>query len=64
MKQNKFPSGWNEDRVKKVLAHYETQSENEAVAEDEAAIEDRTYTLMEIPNKLVPVVRELIAQNQ
>ncbi len=64
MKHNKFPSGWNEDRVKKLLAHYETQSEDEAIAEDEAAIEDPTHTLMEIPNKLVPVVRELIAQNQ
>jgi hypothetical protein len=32
-----FPQGWDEERVRKVLAHYENQSEDEAVAEDEAA---------------------------
>ena len=40
MKQSKFPPGWDENRVREVLAHYETQTEDEAVAEDEAAAED------------------------
>ncbi len=35
-KTQKFPTGWNEERVRKVLAHYENQTEDEAVAEDEA----------------------------
>jgi addiction module HigA family antidote len=39
MKQNKFPPGWNPERVKRVLAHYESKSEEEAVVEDEAAFE-------------------------
>jgi hypothetical protein len=60
--QSKFPPGWNEERVRRVLEHYESQSENEAVAEDEAAYEDPNQTFMEIPNELVPVVRELIAK--
>ena len=64
MKQSKFPIGWNEERVHRVLAHYEKQTEEEAVAEDEAAFEDRTQTVMEIPNELVPVVRELIAKHR
>ncbi len=64
MRQNRFPSGWDEDRVRKVLAHYEEQTEDEAVAEDEAAFEDSTQTVMEVPNELVPVVRELIAKHQ
>ena len=63
MKQGKFPAGWNEERVKRVLEHYETQSEEEAVAEDEAAFEAAGQTLMEVPNKLVPKVRELIAKH-
>ena len=62
MKKDAFPPGWNEDRVRDVLAHYETQSEEEAVAEDEAAAEDPSQTLMEVPNDLVPTVRELIAR--
>lgn len=36
MRQNKFPPGWDEARVRRVLAHYEHQAEEEAVAEDEA----------------------------
>ena len=62
MKQNKFPPGWDEKRVQRVLAHYEDQTEDEAVAEDEAAFEDRAQAVMEIPLELVPVVRELLAK--
>jgi hypothetical protein len=64
MKQSQFPPGWNEERVQRVLAHYEEQSEEEAVAEDEAAFEDQTQTVMEIPKGLVPAVRELVAKHQ
>ena len=64
MKQNRFPPGWDEERVRRVLAHYEQQTEEKAVAEDEAAFEDEAQTVMEIPNELVPVVRELIAKHQ
>ncbi len=64
MKETKFPPGWDEKRVKKVLAHYESQSEDEAVAEDEAAYEDPQQTLMEIPNELVAAVRELLAHRK
>lgn len=65
MKQNNFPPGWDEERVQRVLAHYEKQTEAEAVAEDEAAFEDQTQTqtVMEIPTELVPAVRELIARH-
>jgi hypothetical protein len=64
MKQSKFPPGWDEQRVQSVIAHYEAQTEEEAVAEDEAAFEDQTQTVMEIPTELVPMVRELIARHQ
>jgi len=62
MKQNKFPEGWDEERVKRVLDHYETQTEDEAVAEDEAAWENTSQTFVEVPNELVPAVRKLIAK--
>jgi len=64
MKDNKFPPGWDEERVKRVLAHYEEQGEEEAVAEDEASLEGHLKTVMEVPNELVPTVRELIAKHQ
>jgi hypothetical protein len=62
MKQAKFPPGWDEKRVHDVLAHYESQTEDEAVAEDEASFEDSCQTFIEVPNDLVPKVRELIAK--
>ena len=63
MKQSTFPPGWHEKRVEQVLAHYASQSEEEAVAEDEAAFDTRGQTLMEVPTELVPAVRELIAKH-
>ena len=62
MKQSRFPKGWDEERVKRVLDHYENQTEDEAVAEDKAAWEDVSQTFVKVPNKLVPVVRELLAK--
>jgi type II secretory pathway component PulC len=64
MNQNKFPPGWDADRVNRVLAHYESQSEEEAVAEDEAASETVGQTVMEVPTEIVPAVRELIAKHK
>jgi hypothetical protein len=49
MKKNKFPQGWDETRVKKVLTHYEDQSEEEAFSEDAEAYKDRTQIFWE-PN--------------
>lgn len=37
MKETKFPQDWDEERVRRVLEHYEIQSDEEALAEDEAA---------------------------
>ncbi len=63
MKERHFPEGWDEERVRRVLAHYKEQTEKESVAEDEAMQEEKTQTLMKIPNELVPTVRELIAKH-
>ena len=64
MARSKFPPGWDEERVERVLAHYETQSESEALAEDEATFETPGHTVMQVPSDLVPAVRELIAKHR
>ena len=64
MKQSRFPKKWDEKRVSELLAHYETQTGDEIVAEDEAALLDPEQTIMEVPSKLVPTVRELIAKHK
>jgi hypothetical protein len=63
-KQSQFPPGWDEARVRRLLEHYEAQSDEAAVAEDEAAFEATTHTAMEVPVDLVPAVRELIAKHR
>jgi len=62
MKKSKFPNGWDDERVKRVLDHYENQTEEESAAEDEAAWENTSQTFIEVPNELVPAVRELLAK--
>jgi hypothetical protein len=62
-KQN-FPPGWDEDRVRDVLAHYEDQTEDEQFAEIEAARESEDVTLMAVPTELVPEVRALLARKR
>jgi hypothetical protein len=58
---NRYPKGWNAARVRKVLDHYENQTEKEAVAEDEAAFGRGLTTVMEIPTALVDDVVSMIA---
>ena len=60
MKQNEFPPGWDEERVQSVIAYYDQQTEDEAVAEAETALQNEPSTLMKIPTELVPAVLELI----
>ena len=64
MKQPNFPQGWDEERVRRVLEHYEQQSEEEAVAEDEAAFRARGQTVMVVPQRLVPAITRLITREK
>ena len=59
-KTNDFPAGWNDERVQDVIRHYESQTEDEAIAEREAAFEQDGLTVMVIPTELAPAVRELL----
>lgn len=64
MKAKKLPGGWDENRVNKLLSHYEAQTDEEGVAEDEAAFENEAEVVMGVPRELVPAIRELIAKHQ
>ena len=39
MTKNKFPTGWDEEKVQRVLTHYEGQTEEGALLEDEVGVE-------------------------
>jgi len=60
--EQKFPPGWDEKRVREVIEYYENQTDEEAIAEMEAALEAEDTTLMAIPQELVSKVQELIAR--
>ena len=64
MSKQKFPPGWDEKRVQELIAHYESQTEDEEFADIEAAHEAEDITLMAIPTELVPEVRGLLARKQ
>ena len=61
MSKKRYPRGWNESRVRRVLDYYESQTDEEAATEIRSALENTT---MEVPTALVPVVRELIAKRK
>ena len=55
--KNKFPPGFDEAKIKSIIEHYENQTEEEAVAEDETIMTNEQQTMMQIPNNLVPIIR-------
>ena len=63
MSQSKFPDGWDEEKVRRVLAHYEEQTDEDTLLENEAGIEP-SETVMNVRHDLVPKVRELIAKRR
>jgi hypothetical protein len=60
-RKNRFPPGWDQAKVRRVLAHYENQTPEEAALEDEVAFGRPSHTVMKVPRRLVPAVRRLIA---
>jgi formiminotetrahydrofolate cyclodeaminase len=63
-KNQKYPAGWNEQRVRKLAEHYDNQSEDEQVAEHEAALQAAGQTVMVVPTELVPQIVKLISKKQ
>lgn len=57
-----YPRGWDHRRAEAIAAHYDLQSDEEAIAELEAAFEDEESALIQVPLELVPAVRKLLAK--
>ena len=60
---NRYPKGWTGKKVREIISHYENQSDADAIAEAEAAYRKRTSTLIEVPIKLLPQVRRMLARS-
>lgn len=65
MGDQSFPPGWDAERVKRLLSHYDGMSEDEQVAEDEeAASEQAGQAVITVPDDLLPVIRRLLANHR
>jgi hypothetical protein len=59
-----FPKGWDEKRIGEVIAYYDKQTEDEEVAEYEAAMRVQGQSVMFVPTELVPEIRQLIRKRR
>jgi hypothetical protein len=64
MNDQRFPPGWNEERVKRLIAHYDSLTEEEQVAEDDSAVaEQKGQTVITVPETPLPAIRQLLADS-
>lgn len=62
--RNRYPRGWNKKKIHELADYYDNQTEDQAVAEDEAAFNDPARAVVLVPWALVPQVHSLIARNE
>ena len=60
-KKQVYPAEWDEARVRKLAEHYDNQTEDDQVAEHEAAFRAEGQTVMVVPTELVPAIVKMIA---
>lgn len=63
-KKQDLPEGWDHEQLQAVAEYYDNQSDEEAIAEAEAALEEEGKTLVMVPTELMPVVRDLIVKHE
>jgi hypothetical protein len=62
MSEQRFPPGWDEQRVQRLMAELDSRTEEEWVAADEAAAaEGDGQAVVTVPVALLPEVRRLLA---
>ena len=65
MNEQKFPPGWDELRLQKLIEELDTRSDDEWVAADEASAADgEEQTVVSVPLKLMPEIRRLLATHK
>ncbi len=65
MNEQRFPKGWDEQRVRRLIAELDARSEDEWVAADEAAAaEDDDQAVIAVPKTLLPEIRRLLATHK
>jgi hypothetical protein len=63
-RRSAYPAGWDEKRIRKLAEHYDNQTEDDQVAEHEAAFRAEGHTVMVVPTELVPEIVKLIGKKR
>jgi hypothetical protein len=65
MNEQRFPTGWDEERVKRLLAELDARTDEEWIVADEAAAADGDgETVITVPTALLPEIRRLLASHK
>ena len=65
MIEQRFPAGWDDEKVRALLSELEARTDEEWVAADEAAAaEGEAQTAVVVPQSLLPEVRRLLAAHK
>lgn len=64
MLEQRYPEGWDEKRVKVLIAHYDALNVDDDAQEIEDAMNEKGHSRVLVPNELVRDVVALIAQKK
>jgi hypothetical protein len=65
MTEQRFPKGWDEARVKQLIAELDARTDEEWIAADEAATADGgDQAVITVPATLLPEIRRLLASHK
>jgi hypothetical protein len=65
MSDQKYPAGWDEQRVKRLLSELDARTDDEWIAADEAAAAGSDeQAVITVPTALLPEIRRLLASHK
>ena len=64
MTEQQFPEGWDERRVKQLIAELDARTDEEWIAADEAATDGDDETVITVPAALLPEIRRLLGAHK
>ncbi len=65
MNQQRFPKGWDEQRVRRLISELDARTDEEWIAADEAAADNGgNQVVITVPVSLLPEIRRSLAAHQ